>query len=63
MLRGCALFNPQLAAQKEEERKKKEAAAAEERAKAAAKKRPRAGKSGSPFVSGGDKYDPLNGNL
>jgi len=48
---------------KEEERKKKEAAAAEERAKAAAKKHPRQGKSGSPFVNGGDKYDPLNGHL
>lgn len=44
---------------KEEDRKKKE----EEAAKARATKRPARGKSSSPFVNGGDKYDPLNGAL
>jgi len=46
---------------KEEERKKKEEAAAA--AKAKEQKRPARGKSSSPFLKGGDKYDPLNGAL
>jgi hypothetical protein len=44
---------------KEEERKKREEAASKVRGT----KRSTRGKSTSPFVSGGDKYDPLNGSL